>query len=286
MRVVRPCVGERLPIISFKKTAETCFTFATHQSYAGYLSMVTARCYAPRPGSEHMQAALAAARDKPLPIRAAVTKYGISISTLHRYLYNIVVAACTRGKPNALLLSEEIIILEALRYFSSLGTSLSRESFNDLVQHYVQCLPLARKKVIPFSHYRLGDSFMKNFLKRHPEVTFKRKSYLEKMRAVAMSPMNLASHFAGLEQAYKELKITTPEQIFNIDESGFSVRTASCAPSKALFYSRGHCNSLELKLNGNAQHVTIMPVVSADDQSWSPVVILQGTRAKFRKRED
>ena len=44
--------------------------------------------------------------------------------------------------------------------------------------------------------------------------------------------------------------------------------------------------SIEMKWSGNASHVTIMPVVSADGRSWTPVAILQGKRAKYRVRAD
>ena len=101
-----------------------------------------------------------------------------------------------------------------------------------------------------------------------------------------MSPHNLAEHFARLQQLYKEYGITTGAQIFNLEESGFSTRTAFRARGKAAMDRQGRSNSTELKWAGNAAHVTIMPVVSADGTVWTPVAILYGKRAKYRIRED
>ena len=114
----------------------------------------------------------------------------------------------------------------------------------------------------------------------------KRRCNLEKDRALAMSPHNLAEHFARLQQLYKEFGIKSVAQIFNIDESGFSTRTAFRARAKAAMELQGRSNSTELKWAGNAAYVTIMPVVSADGTVWTPVAILPGKRAKYRIRED
>ena len=114
----------------------------------------------------------------------------------------------------------------------------------------------------------------------------KRRCDLEKDRAIEMSPHNLAEHFARLQQLHKEFGITSGAQIFNLDESGFSTRTAFRARAKAAMDGQGCSDSTALKWAGNAAHVTIMPVVSADGTVWTPVAILPGKRAKYRIRGD
>ncbi|PXF46225.1 hypothetical protein BWQ96_04010 [Gracilariopsis chorda] len=102
-----------------------------------------------------------------------------------------------------------------------------------------------------------------------------------------MSPTPLAKNFARLKQVFNEYKITKPEQVFNIDESGFSTRTTSRSRAKAVFDAKGRSNSVELNWATNAQqHVTMMAVVSADGRAWSPLAVLPGKQAKFRKRHD
>ena len=108
--------------------------------------------------------------------------------------------------------------------------------------------------------------------------------FIQHLRAVAMSPQNLAEHFARLQQMYREFRITSGAQIFNLDESGYSTRTVFRARAKAAMQSQGRSNSTELKWSSNAAHVTIMPVVSADGTLWTPIAILPGKRAKYKIR--
>lgn len=101
-----------------------------------------------------------------------------------------------------------------------------------------------------------------------------------------MSPHNLTEHFARLKQMNTESQVTSGAQIFNLDESGFSTRTAFRARAKAAMQSQGRGHSTELKWSSNASHVTIMPVFSADGTLWTPIDILPGKREKHRIRAD
>lgn len=74
--------------------------------------------------------------------------------------------------------------------------------------------------------------------------------------------------------------------MINLDESGFSTRTAFRAREKAAMESKGQNNSIEMEWSGNASHVKIMPVVSADSRSWTPIAILLSKPAKYRVRPD
>lgn len=75
-------------------------------------------------------------------------------------------------------------------------------------------------------------------------------------------------------------------QVFNIDESGFSARKASLSHVKAFFRASSLANSIALNWSSKTEHLTLIPVVSADGRAWSPISILPGMRAKYRTRED
>lgn len=251
--------------------------------------MVQKRFHAPKQNDAYarrLQYAIAHYRATEHSLRLSSKQFGIAKSHLHRAVKRPIPFASTRGRRTTLTTTEEELISNAVLHFSSKGTPLSRECFKELVKCFVQRLPQKRRNQLAYANDKPGDCFVRNFLKRHEQITLKRRTNLQKMRADAMSPQNLAEHFARLAQAYKEYQICSPEQIFNIDESGFSVRTATHARSKALFNSKGRSNSTELKWTANAQHVTIMPVVSGDGRAWSPLVVLPGARAEYRKRED
>ena len=173
-------------------------------------------------------------------------------------------------------------MVQATIHFAQNGTPLSRESLKDMIQHFAQHLPTERLKQLPFCILRPGDRFIQNFVKRHPDLSMKRRANLKKDRAIAMPPTNLAEHYACLIRVYKEFNITSGAQIFNLDESGFSTRTAFRARAKAGMETHGRNNSVEIKWSSNGSHVTLMPVVSADDRVWAPLAILPGKREKYR----
>lgn len=219
-------------------------------------------------------------------LRTLAARYGVSKSTLHRRLNAKNSTLRPRGRQKVFTEAEERIILDAVLYFSDNLTPLSRDCFKDVVALYISKLPSARVKELPFRNGYVGDWWMRKFISRHPKLMLRRRANLEQSRALAMSPENLAKHYARLAVVYKEYNISNAAQIFNLDESGCSVRTAHRSRAKALFNSAARTNSRELKWSGNAEHVTVMPVVSADGTVYSPVVILPGKMQKSRTRAD
>lgn len=106
------------------------------------------------------------------------------------------------------------------------GTPFSREGRKDLVQNFCERLPEEQLAAIPFVNLRPGDNFLSRFFTRNPILSLKRHGILEKDRATAICPENIAELLARLQEAYDEYGITSGEHIFNLDEFGFSTRTA------------------------------------------------------------
>lgn len=261
------------------------YSRATHES----LKMNSSSPIEKNNRARRLQAAVSEARCSPihLNIRGLARKYNVPNSSLQRALSRDPSHQTPRlGRPPVLSEEEEKPIVDAVVHFSKLGTPLSRNCFKDLVKVYVDALPLSRRRSLPFIDGRPGDFYVHAFLKRHNVVTLRRRANLEKHRAMAMSPNNLAVFYARLEKVYKEYNIHDCAQIFNLDESGCSVRNACRSRAKALFETGKRSNSVDLKWSNNAEHITIMPVVSADGTVWAPVVVLPGLRAKFRTRAD
>lgn len=78
-----------------------------------------------------------------------------------------------------------------------------------------------------------------------------------------MSPTVLALHFACLQQTYNDYEIFSPEQIFNLYESGVFIRPNARGKAKAAMISIARQISIILELSLNEDHVTVIPVVSA-----------------------
>ncbi len=56
--------------------------------------------------------------------------------------------------------------------------------------------------------------------------------------------------------------------------------------TKLIVPQKKRANAVTLKLSGSCDHVTVMPVVSADEKLWNPAVIVQGKRHGVRRETD
>lgn len=216
-------------------------------------------------------------------LRVAAEQFGISKSTLGRHVHKRSQSDSRRaGRPCSLQPEEEQVIVEAAQEFSRRGTPLSRSCLRDLVMVLVKSFSPSRRSETQFRNDKPSPKFISNFLNRHPELCVRRRANLEESRANAMSPENIAEHMVRIGKIYMHFNIKHSSQVFNLDESGVSVRSANRGRSKAIFSSGRRTNCVDLKWSGNAEHVTIMPVVAADGEIYSPVVVLPGKNRKFR----
>lgn len=79
-----------------------------------------------------------------------------------------------------------------------------------------------------------------------------------------MSSKNLAEHYDRLIKVFMEYKIQHVLQVFKINEAGLSTRKYGRDRAKGFMKKSGRGNYLELDWSKNAEHVTLMFVVSAD----------------------
>ena len=219
---------------------------------------------------------------KKCSLRSAGRQFNIPWSTFRVFFKHPVNTMRPTGHRPTLTKSEETLIADSAIEFARNGTPLSRDGLKDLVQHFCERLPTARQAALPFKNLRPGDKFLSCFFKRNCALSLKKRCNLETDRAIAMSPTNIAEHYARLQQAYNEYGICSGAQIFNLDESGFSTKTAYRARAKGVMEASGRSNSIELKWSSNADHVTLMPIFSADGRAWDPVAIAPSKLAKYR----
>jgi hypothetical protein len=112
----------------------------------------------------------------------------------------------------------------------------------------------------------------------------RKRNNMEAARADAVSLETVAIHFACIVALYEVHKIHSGRFVFNLDESGLSLRgMALGGRAKAVSVKGGHGNARELKFRGSIDHITFMPVVSAAGQSLRPEVVLPGKHARWRK---
>lgn len=153
-----------------------------------------------------------------------------------------------------------------------------------LIYQFVEKLPLHLRQLSPFKNNLPGYRFVAGFLSRNKEVKLKRRDAPEQALHPALSQSVLAAHLARLKNIYSTFGLTSPKQIFNMDESAVSTRSARRGKYKAALNASRRQNYITMKFSSIADHVTIMPVVSACGKVWNTVVILRGVCQKFRTR--
>lgn len=123
------------------------------------------------------------------------------------------------------------------------------------------------------SGQRMGESWPKRFLKRHPDLKMKKTVGLEKARAKALNQTVVNEFFDMLADLITEYRIL-PENIYNMDEKGIQLGigakiTAMIDRDQKAVYS------IE---DGNRELVTVIEAICADGSVLHPSVIFQGQR--------
>jgi hypothetical protein len=181
------------------------------------------------PQAQRVEAAVDAVRGPDAPsIRGAAKAYGVPFSAVHRALKRSAVPFYNpkkRGRSQRLTPDEEKIICEAAIAFATDGTPLTKECLLDLAQTFISELSPQRQNEIAFVNNRPSKHWRKGFLQRTGTLTLRKRSNLEAARADAVSPETVAIHFARIEALCQLHKICNGRFIFNLDESGLSLRT-------------------------------------------------------------
>ena len=220
-------------------------------------------------------------------LREAARRFEIPPSTLNRMVRRKKKKLIVKpnGRPPRLNIAEERALLESVAEFSALGTPLSRDQLKVLARILIDSLPIQRQKQIGFKNNTPGKDWARNFLRRNM-LSAKTKQALDRARYDAMTVENVAGHYARLKAIYEKYSINCRSQIFNLDETGFSMRGAERGRTKLVTIKDQRLNCVSLKLSGSIDHVTVLPVVSADGKMWNPAVVLKGKKHRVRKSKD
>lgn len=194
--------------------------------------------------------------------------------------------AQSRGRKQMMTMSKEIVIRDAVLYFVRNNSPRSRDGLKDLVQYFLLRLPVSRPQNIVFNNGIPGNVFIQNFLSRRSDLAFKFRSKFDRSRELAISQGKQFPSSCSLHQEYQKNNIKSGEQVFNIDESGFSASSADRSKAKALFNGNTRSYSVALEYSSNSNHVTIMPVLLVCGRSWNHLIVLQGKCTNYRVMED
>lgn len=119
----------------------------------------------------------------------------------------------------------------------------------------------------------IGESWVRRFRARHPELKAKWTTGLEQCRARALNPTAVAAFFDILKEVLHKYNIPV-ENIYNMDEKGVQLGVGQRVYA-LVQRSQETVNQIE---DGNRELVTIIEAVCADGSVIPPSVVFKGVK--------
>ena len=107
---------------------------------------------------------------------------------------------------------------------ANLGFPRSKNQIIEAVKIY---LDKSKIKISAFNDNRPGKSWFYGFMRQDPDIKMKKAEKLEQSRAMACTKESVYKWFDEFEAFLKENNITSPDKIYNCDESGFPLQAGS-----------------------------------------------------------
>ena len=118
---------------------------------------------------------------------------------------------------------------------------------------------------------QVGESWLKWFHKRHPDLKMKKTTGLEKARAKALNQFAVDEFFNMLTDVMKEFHIL-PGNLYNMDEKGIQLGIG-VRISAMIDCDQQTVYSIE---DGNRELVIVIETICADGSVLHPSMIFQG----------
>lgn len=143
-----------------------------------------------------------------------------------------------------------------------------------------------RQRSVGFFDNTPGKKWISLFISRNKTLILRLRVSLEADRALSLNLENMAAHFARVCPVFEINANDDPSRVFNLDQSGFSMKGVTLGRSKIVGRNGTRGNTREVKFRGAIRHFTLMPAFSAGRQSLTPLVVLPGKETKYLKRRN
>ena len=140
----------------------------------------------------------------------------------------------------------------------------------------IQGYLVANKRPTPLKNGIPGEGWWMGCLKRHPKLAPRKPQQLQMVRAKATCPVVLNHWFNQcLEPILTKLKLKQhPQQIYNVDESGFPLSWTS----SMVLTRRGDKSPQALLAGTGRENVTVQTCALAAGQFLPPYIVYSGGR--------
>jgi hypothetical protein len=145
-------------------------------------------------------------------VKTVARYYDIPASSLAYHLHGRTLGR-KKGPPTILKPDEEAALTTYMTQMQEYSHPLSMQ------QLHLKVATITHERVTSFRDGIPGDSWVRWFKKRHPNLTLRTSQGLEFARTRRLCPGNVASFYRNLEQLYKTHRYA-PQNIWNFDESG------------------------------------------------------------------
>ena len=200
-------------------------------------------------------------------IRKASKDFGIPKTTLCRTIRSGKIKKFQRK--TILTSKEENCVIEWVKECAQRGFGKTGDQIREAVK---QVLDKAGRRVKTFTCNRPGKTWWYGFLRRHPNIHMIKPKQLELSRASACSEEVVVAWFDAFETFLSENSISSADQIYNCDESGFPLQANS---TKKVCAEKIAKRTFQLSSSSKTS-ITTLHCISASGLAIPPAVYFPG----------
>ena len=217
--------------------------------------------------ADHLTNASQAVLEQGHSVRGAEKLYNAPYTTLSDSVNGRVPIDSTKPGPSPVLSQlEERKLVDHIMYMSSIGYGYSRGDVMSIAGEYLSSMD-RREPSRP-----LSDKWFYNFMKRWPELSVKKPSGLEMVRAKCTNPNIIAKYYVELRSILEKYELVDkPECIYNVDEKGIN---SEHKPPNIV----GGSNSKPQALISPKGTTTVIAAGNANGMSIPPYFVFKGAR--------
>lgn len=221
-----------------------------------------------------LKSALQTVKSCQMSQRKAAETYGIPRRTLRNHIESGSMEKIT-GRVPILNKSQEKDLCKRIIRLSQIGMPLTPKSVRK--QAYEFCKANNVSNVFSDKKNIAGKKWLKNFVKRNPEISLRRAQLLNPARAQKLNKPIVSKHFEALKDIYDELNISThPERLYNMDEKGCRL---TLHHQQKVFAAKG-TKRVHFVSQEHAENVTVAMCVSATANTVPPMILFKGKRLR------
>jgi len=173
-----------------------------------------------------MSALLPLVKSKAMKEAEFIRQAGVSHAVARQFIRNDG-ATMRKAPPPFLTTEEEEVLVRFIRSSARIGRGMTRVDIRGVVGEYIDCLSAARQeaaRALFGGRTAPGRSWMDRFMRRWPELQHYRAGTIENGRDTSARPDVIASLFSALTLLSRQLRITHPRKVWNMDEAAVKAR--------------------------------------------------------------